>query len=140
MEAYKRKRLKALQGEIKSIESGTNSAIRRKILKSERARNEKLVRAERRRDQHAELAEMGTQKEMDDIKDWWKVEAKRCKDELCTQSPLFHSPASEVATRAHALRVDLGVRTAQMRRSATASTRSSASSTCGTGRRTTSST
>ena len=101
MEAYKRKRLKALQGEIKSIESGTNSAIRRKILKSERARNEKLVRAERRRDQHAELAEMGTQKEMDDIKDWWKVEAKRCKDELCTQSPFLHSPLPPKSRREH---------------------------------------
>ena len=101
MEAYKRKRLKALQGEIKSIESGTNSAIRRKILKSERARNEKLVRAERRRDQHAELAEMGTQKEMDDIKDWWKVEAKRCKDELCTQPPFLHSPLPPKSRREH---------------------------------------
>ena len=25
---------------------------------------------------------MGAQKEMDDIRDWWKVEAKRVKDEL----------------------------------------------------------
>ena len=30
----------------------------------------------------AQVAELGARKEMDDIRDWWKVEAKRVKDEL----------------------------------------------------------
>jgi hypothetical protein len=47
-----------------------------------RAGREKQERAARRRDCTLEVARLGAQKEMDDIRDWWKVEAKRVKDEL----------------------------------------------------------
>jgi len=46
------------------------------------AGTEKQERAARRRDCTMEVARLGAQKEMDDIRDWWKVEAKRVKDEL----------------------------------------------------------
>ena len=46
------------------------------------AGKEKQQRAARRRDCTLEVARLGAQKEMDDIRDWWKVEAKRVKDEL----------------------------------------------------------
>ena len=46
------------------------------------AGTEKQQRAARRRDCTLEVARLGAQKEMDDIRDWWKVEAKRVKDEL----------------------------------------------------------
>jgi hypothetical protein len=82
MESYKRKRLATLQQEIDTINDDSHPVLRKKIIKADRDRTDKLARASRRRDCTLEVAELGTQKEMDDIRDWWKVEAKRVKDEL----------------------------------------------------------
>jgi hypothetical protein len=82
MEKYKRKRLETLQEEIDTINDGSHPVLRKKFVKADRDRNDKLDRAARRRDCTLEVARLGTQKEMDDIRDWWKGEAKRVKDEL----------------------------------------------------------
>lgn len=82
METYKRKRLSTLQEEIDTINDGSHTLLRKKTLTADRDRTDKLARAARRRDCTLEVAGLGTQKEMDDIRDWWKIEAKRVKDEL----------------------------------------------------------
>jgi hypothetical protein len=74
--------LAVLQDEMDSINDGSHPVMKRKFAKADRERSEKRERAARRRDCTLEVAELGTKKEMDDIRDWWKVEAKRVKDEM----------------------------------------------------------
>ena len=81
LDKYKRKRVEALQNEIEEIQSGSSASLQGKRRKSEREREEKLLHAARRRDWSVHIAEVDRQKELDDIADWWKVEAKRTKEE-----------------------------------------------------------
>ena len=74
--------LAVVQDEMDSINDGSHPVMKRKFAKADRERSEKRERAARRRDCTLEVAELGTKKEMDDIRDWWKVEAKRVKDEM----------------------------------------------------------
>eukprot|EP01046_Picozoa_sp_COSAG06_P091828 COSAG06_NODE_38094_length_427_cov_1.134146_1_plen_93_part_10 len=50
MEKYKRKRLETLQEEIDTINDGSHPVLRKKFVKADRDRNDKLDRAARRRD------------------------------------------------------------------------------------------
>jgi hypothetical protein len=81
LDVYKRKRVEALQRDIEEIEGGSSQPLQGKRRKSEREREEKLARAARRRDWSVHIAEVDRQKELDDIADWWKIEAKRTKEE-----------------------------------------------------------
>jgi hypothetical protein len=81
LDVYKRKRVEALQRDIEEVQNGSSQPLQGKRRKSEREREEKLLRAERRRDWSIHIAEVDRQKEFDDIADWWKVEAKRTKEE-----------------------------------------------------------
>ena len=82
VDMYKRKRVEALQRDIEEVQNGSSQSLQGKKRKSELERQQKLLRAKRRRDWSMRIAEVDRQKELDDIAYWWKAEAMRTKEEM----------------------------------------------------------